>query len=220
MIGGIATANAIPFVPVAQGRPAQGHLGRNLDQHDEVGEQSLAADPVQIKHVLVAQPSRPALVGAARIEEAIADYPLACFQRRPDQALDVVGAGSGEQQGLGAGMPALARRIEQQGANLLRTGRAAGLARDDGLDAAQRQRFGQQARLGGLAHPLAPLERDEFPTGHGRSPTTPLARRSSGPAFPTSAPATRGTRAGSWPGTAISSSATCAPRAIGATSGP
>ncbi len=128
VVGGVAPADAVRLAGIAA-REARGDCGGgDVDQQGAVGQQALAAHLVQRKNVGIAQPSRPALIGAARIDEAIADHPFARRQCRADQPFDMIGARGGEQQCLGAWAPALAFEPEQQRADRLGARCAAGLA--------------------------------------------------------------------------------------------
>jgi hypothetical protein len=66
-----------------------------------------------------------------------------------------------KQQRLADRVPALAVAVEQQPPDVLRAGRAAGLASALGGDAGARQRGDEQASLGRLTGALAAFDRDE-----------------------------------------------------------
>ncbi len=89
----------------------------------------------------------------------------------------MVRARGGEQQRLGARVPTVMRRVEQQHADRLRTGRSPGLAGQNDRNSARFERFGEQFGLGGLAHPFPALERDEFSGRHENQPSTPFSIR-------------------------------------------
>ena len=83
-------------------------------------------------------PSPSALIGDRAVDEAIAHHPRAPRQRRPDGARDMIGARGGEQQCLGARVPAIVAAFQQQRADRLGAGAAAGLARLDHLQPRRR----------------------------------------------------------------------------------
>ncbi len=101
---------------------------------------------------LEAEPAGAALIGDRAVDEAVAEHPFARVQRRPDGPRDMVGAGGGEEQGLGLRRPALAR-LQQQRADRLGAGAAAGLARLDDVEAARAQRRRQRLQPGSTCRP-------------------------------------------------------------------
>src|SRR5215813_13248511 len=64
--------------------------------------------------------------------------------------------------------------VEEQGPDALGKGRAAGLAREQRIDASRLQPIPQQARLRGLTGALAALKSDELARCHGKQ--TPRLR--------------------------------------------
>ena len=58
-----------------------------------VGQQAAGRRQVQLVHRVDAEPARDALVGERRVEVAVADDRRAALERRPDHALDELGAG-------------------------------------------------------------------------------------------------------------------------------
>ena len=144
-------------------------------------------------HRLHADPGGAALIGERAVEEAVAEHPGAALQRRADGPGDMVGAGGGEEQGLGLGSPAVVAAFEQQLADRLGAGASAGLAGLDHLEAAAAQRLGERPELGRLAGPLAALEADEAARhSQPNNDVRPFQIRPKKPASPTASAATRG----------------------------
>ena len=80
----------------------------------------------------------------------------------------MVVAGGRHQEQLGRRQPALGRTLDQEAADSLRTGRAAGLAGADDLQPARLKPEREALELGGLARTLAAFEGDEVPAAGGR----------------------------------------------------
>ena len=133
-----------------------------------VGQEVEAAEAVKVAHLVDPEPARLALIGQARIEEAVAQHPLPAVERGADRLVDMVGARRGEQQGLGARVPARLVALQQQRADRLGIGAAAGLAGDDDRQPAPLERRGERVELGRLARPLPAFEADEPPARHVR----------------------------------------------------
>ena len=135
----------------------------------------------------------------------------------------MVGAGGGEEQGLGLGGPAVVVALEQKLADRLGAGAAAGLAGLDHLEAAAAQRLGQRLQLGRLADPLPAFEGDEAARASRLSRTArsgPFQIRPKKPASPTASAATSGMVWGGVSAVETTRSAICWPLAIGALIGP
>jgi hypothetical protein len=136
-------------------------LGGNVENEGDVRQQPADREPLQGVDQGLRHTGRRPLIGARRIEEAVAHHPLAVEKRLPDGVLDVIASRHREQQGLGerTELPNLPR--EQGFANFLGSRRAAGLAGGKHLAAGARQTIGENAGLGRLAGALAALECDE-----------------------------------------------------------
>ncbi len=175
---------------------------------------------MQRHHAVITQRPGLALIGPARIDEAIADHPVARVERRTDQPRHVIRPRCGEQQRLGLERPAISRRIEQQRTDRFRARRTARLAREFDPETALAQVVRQQARLGGLAHALPAFEGDEAARAHPSQLWNALKTRRTIEASDTSSAATSGTRCSGMPAIDTTSSATSSPFATGACSGP
>ena len=77
-----------------------------------------------------------ALVRGGGIGETVADHPATSREGWPDRAFEMVGAGSGVQEGLGGWSPAIGVAFDQQLADAFGTGGAAGFAGLQDVDAA------------------------------------------------------------------------------------
>ena len=166
--------------------------------------------------------SCPALIGAGRIDEAVAQHPVATFERRPDHPLDMVGTRGGEQQRLDARAPAVGAACHQQVADRLRPRRAARLPRRYHGQATRAQCLGEAGELRRFADALPPFERDEA-TRQRQTPKkdqSPAHARRKNPASPTAFSATSGITCGGVEGVSTTRSAMCWPAAMGALIGP
>src|SRR5262249_40201559 len=97
-----------------------------------------------------AQAAGSALVNASGIGKAVADNPAPGCQCRPDRLVEVVGARSVKEERLGQRRMRGGRGVEEQGPDPLGKGRAAGVAREERIDASRLQPLREQARLRGL----------------------------------------------------------------------
>ena len=106
-----------------------------------------------------------ALIDAGRIGEAVAEHPVAGVERRPDHALDVVGARGREKHRLALDAELLGRPGKQQSPDRFGGRRAARLAGQGYVVPGRLQPLGKPPDLGRFAGPLAALEGDEL-AGH------------------------------------------------------
>ena len=151
--------------------------------------------PLPRSHGFDAETACAALIGERAVGEAVAQHPAAAFQRRTNGLLDMVGPRCGEQQDLGARSPAIVIPAEQQLTNLLGAFAPARLARDEDVDSALLERFGEGSDLGRFANPLPAFEGNELASRIHAIPTSDLSpsqMRVKNPALPTSSPATSG----------------------------
>ena len=125
------------------------------------GRQPVDGGAVDLQDAVDAQPARPPLVGERGVEEAVAHHPAPGRQRRPHDPLHQLGAGGGEEVGLGhqAQLPRLARQHDL--AHALAQQRPPGLAGARHPQPALLQGVGEQAGLRRLAAAVDALERDE-----------------------------------------------------------
>ena len=174
MIGGQARADAVARIAVAVAR-AGASLGLvELEHQGAVGEIIDAAEAVKVAHRVDPQPASFALIGQTRIEEAVAEHPLAAFERGEDGLVDMVRTGGGEQQSFGARIPARVVAFEQEFADRLGAGAPAGFSGDDDGQAAPGEGFGQGGELGRLADPFPAFEADEPTARHQPIPSNCL----------------------------------------------
>ena len=161
-----AAAAAFGLAPLQPGRD------RQVEQDGEVGSagrQHLAVQPVDpLEPHLASQP----LIDAGRIDVAVAEHDGAARDRRLDQPGQMIRPRGGKEQKLGQRVPALDRTLDQQPADRLGTGRAAGLAGADDLAAQALEPRGEAGELGALAGTLAALDRQEE-SAPGRHPGQP-----------------------------------------------
>ena len=98
----------------ARGRPLQALLDREVQDQREIGRR--VADhrlEQRVDHV-EGHAMAVALVRGRGIGETVADHPATSRQGRPDRAFEMVGAGSGVQEGLGDWSPAIGVALDQQ----------------------------------------------------------------------------------------------------------
>ena len=205
---------------VAYFRARAALLERHFEHEGAVGQQTARPEAVQREDGGIVDPTCDALIGAATVEESIANHPGSGAQCGPDPLLDMIGPGGREQQRLAMRAPAPHRTLHQQAANRLRALTAAGLARHQCLDPTRAQRLGKQPRLSRFAGALPALERDEATRHPPNSPFSPAHARPKKPASPTSLSATRGRRCSGMSGVVTTRSAICWPALIGALIGP
>ena len=126
--------------------------GGQVEHQREVGPARADRDPLEAGDQRRIEPAGRALIGARRIEETVADDPVAALQRRRDRRVDMVDAGGAEQDRLAD--RAVARRAARQNDLAQRLGarRAARLAGQH--DVAARPR--RAARRDGAPGPTCP----------------------------------------------------------------
>ena len=128
---------------------------------------------------------------------AVGKHPPPVRQRRADGLFDMVGAGGGEQQGLGPDRPSSVIATEQESAYCFCAVAPPWLAGDEAVDAALGQSDLEGLQLGRLADPLPAFEADEL-SAHA-IPTSclkPSQMRPKKPAWSIASPATSGTTCG------------------------
>ena len=154
--------------------PPHGHLGRHVEQDDQVGPQVVGRPGREPPSSDDRQAPAEALVGEGRADVAVATTCRPARQRRPHHLGHVLGPVGGHQQGLGA--VGEARWCGRRAAGT--AGRRRWPCRP--APGCGRRRCGRQAgRLGRLAAGLAALEDDE---PRPRPPTTRTSwRRPSSP---------------------------------------
>ena len=129
-----AAAYGVGLSCVSLGQPVCDIVGTCIQHYCKVGKQAAAADVMQLPNGAIAKIPAFSLVSAARIQETIADDPMAVIYRRADFSGDMVCAGSGKEQGFRFACPAFAGRGQQERADRFSTRRSTWLAREnDGL---------------------------------------------------------------------------------------
>ena len=103
-----------------------------------------------------------ALIGAGRIEEAIRQHPLPAFQRRADDAIDMIRPRRREEDALALDAEADRLAGKEEIADALGRLGPAGLARHHHVRPALAQRLGEPADLRRLAGPLTAFECHEL----------------------------------------------------------
>ncbi len=121
--------------------------------------QTLGRPERQGPDLVVGHPPRGPLVGDRGVHEPVGQHDGTPFESRADHGLHVVGAVGCEQQGLGPRRDVVA--VQQHLTDGTADPCAARLPGEHDLVATRGQPVPQQGRLGRLARPVAPLERDE-----------------------------------------------------------
>ena len=174
---------AIGHAAAATGGGAlQADLDGNIQDDGEVRLEVTDGDPLHgVEHVRRDLP-QPALIGARRIRETVAQHPRPLTERGLDNRAHMVVAGRGKQQRLGLGTKQLAHARQHEMPDDFGSRRAARLARDDGAQLFRSKALREFLDLRGLSGALAPLKRDELPApgspvrrciGHGQSFSAP-----------------------------------------------
>ena len=174
--GALALHAVGPFAHGAAERLA----GLQVEQQGSVGGQAAAGDGVDRAHRVAAEAPREALVGVGRVEEAVADDDGPAVEGRAHDLCDELGARRLEEEQLAGRVHRLGLGVEQERADALAQGGAAGLAQADHLVPRRAQGVAQKRALGGLARAVDPLERHEHAAArvgvqgaavHGRGPS-------------------------------------------------
>ncbi len=194
---------------------------RHGEQQRAIRQQAARACFMERHDVGVGQLVRCALIGAARIDEAIADHPLARFHGWQDGLLDMVAPRGGNSS---ASVRVLHRSAspESRAADRLGTQTAARLARQQDGVAARFQCRRQRPRLRRLADALPAFQRDEAAACPfvSRRRTGSRSRARAKPPSETASLAASGNDCGVPSPASTTRCATTWPLAIGAFSGP
>jgi hypothetical protein len=140
------------------GHPCQPHFDGHVEEHGEVGLQSLGRHLRQGANALERQPSPEALISHRGVHVAVADHGATLGQGGLHHLGHVLGAIGEVEQQLGWRCYLLAAVVEDERADGDAQERAAGLLGEHHLGT---ERFGQQARLGALPAALDAFEGDE-----------------------------------------------------------
>ena len=155
-------------MPVAAARPHQAGFEVDIDQHSEVGFQTLACDAIEIENDIHVQSPPAALIDQSRVGEPVAKNCRAGRQRGPDHLLDVLGAAAEIKEQLGAGEDGSIGGVEQNTPDLLPDFSPAGLDRFHYGLTALSECFGEDAELCGLAAAVHSFKRDEAAGCHSK----------------------------------------------------
>ena len=145
----------------ARGGALQAYLGVDVEDQRHVRHHAIYRDALDVLDKSPRLLAAVALINARRIEEAIAKHDGTALDCRADHLLNVIGAGGCKQQRLHARTERLSGAGENDVPQSLRTGRAAGFARNQRVVAGLPQLLGEAPDLGGLTRALSALECDE-----------------------------------------------------------
>src|ERR687892_683883 len=137
----------------------RGLLERQEQEKGAVGQETARGEQVELEHALDAQAAREPLVGERGVDVAVADDIGAADERRPDDLVDELRAGGGEERGLGPWGDGFAG--EQKLTDALTQRRPARLAGVDNVSALLPQPFRKEPDLSCLAGAVDPFEGDE-----------------------------------------------------------
>ena len=208
------------FAPATSLGPGQSFRHRQVQDQGQVGSEITGDEAMQRLQRRTRHAPGRALIGEGRIGEAIGDHPVAPRQRRPDGGGEMVAPRRRYQQRFADRVPALRLALDQQFADCLGAGSAAGLARCQRRDPGAVQRLDEKAKLSGLAGALAALEGDEAAAAQCLAPQIRYpavsAIRPSGPSGATASVVCNGTSTASLPGATMTSLPMVWPFATGA----
>ena len=123
----------------------------------------MTRDPVDFKYRFRAEPVPGSLIGDRRIGEAVRHYNFSFSERRQYGLLDILSARREHQEQFRYRPQFVIRGIEQDAADLLADGCAAGLRRLEHRIAIAPKMRSQEPGLGAFAAPVRSLKRDEEP---------------------------------------------------------
>ena len=134
------------LVAVLARRPVRGarspDFRRQVEDQGQIGREITDGQPVKGFDRGTFETLAVALVGQGRIGEAVGDHPATGLKGGPHRPHQVVAPRREVQQGLGERIPAADVAVDQQLADLLGAGRAAGLARGEQVDSGAGKRLG------------------------------------------------------------------------------
>ena len=181
----------------------------DFQQERPVGQQAPASDSVERHDVSIAHAPCPALIRAGRIDEAVAQDPVATIKRWFNELGDMIRAGCGEEQSFSSSIPAVFAAGHQERSDIFRAPCSAGFScRDDGL-AEGTKRVGNALDLSGLANTLPAFKGDEGAAQRQKKDIKPAQARPKKPATGTSFSATSGVICGGIPLIVTMRSAIC-----------
>src|SRR5262249_13146884 len=122
------------LVALPRGRAGESGLHRQVEDDREIGPEGAGGDRAKLLENLPLEAMAVTPTGQRGIGNAVAHHPLPAPEGRPHGGAQMLATRREVQQRLGGSVPPLDRPLDQQLADHLRTGRAAGLAgRDDTL---------------------------------------------------------------------------------------
>ncbi len=139
---------------------AHRRLGCRQQQRD-VGRETVAGEAVGRLDEGAIEPAAGSLVGHRGVVEPVTQHDVAPAERGLDHLVDNLGAGRLVDEQLGPVAHGAVGRIEHHAPQRLAHCRAARLAQAQHRAPMLFQKPREEADLGGLAHPVAPLEGDE-----------------------------------------------------------
>src|SRR5690606_7395209 len=147
----------------------QAQLYRHVEKADQFRAQLTLHPVFQGGNTLRSDAATAALVGIGGVGKAITDDHPPIGERRPDQAVEVLGPGGEHEQQLGVGVHWLLMQAQQHLTDALGQRGTARLAGNQRVAAAFPQGLGKDLEVGGFAGAFRSLERDEQST-HGAAP--------------------------------------------------
>ena len=154
---------------IAAARAAEAGIEGGKQEESQVRLQAAADEAVQVEDDLGTEFPAGTLVGLGGVGEAIADDNFSCDERGFDDFGDGLGAVGEHESHFRHGGEAGGAGIEQQLANAVAGGSAAGLARHEVGDAALLHPRRKALDLRGFAGPVESFEGDEEAALHGVS---------------------------------------------------
>ena len=131
---------------------------RKVEDHRHVGSDARGCPLVEVPDLLQVDPTAEALIGDARVGEAVAEHGRTRLERRLDDVDHVLAARRGEEEQLDRGVHPLGLRVEQDRTHAVADRRAARLLRDDAVLSVTAEEFCEALKLRRLAAPLDSLD--------------------------------------------------------------
>ena len=141
-------------------QPCGGHSGSNVKEQCQIRRKTAERPLLKRLYFLAGKPLAAHLIGISSIGKAVRKHPAAGLQSRPNDPLNMIGAGGKEEERF-----SIRRHIvgKEHGADFFRQRRSARLTRVEDADALIGQMLEEAFRLRGLARTVNAFNRNEAP---------------------------------------------------------
>jgi len=151
---------------VAAAGAVEGLVEIGEQQEGEVGIEAAAQGLVHAQDDFAAELAAAALIGLARVSEAIAENDVAAVERGRDDFGDALGASGEHESQLGHGVEALGLRVEEQSTDAVADAGASRLAGDGDVETLGFEVRGEFAELRRFSGAIQALEGEEESARH------------------------------------------------------